>query len=232
MSNETELRDFIKQQAASMRRGGKVLLVVGIILVVVIVGYFSYILGWLKKNYQCSDVIDVAFAQVEALMADRMPQLEGWVMDQAPVIMDRAKEEIIENLPKLREQGEEYLSSVADSLTAKIQTEISDQVRELMEDPAHAASIRSALEAVSDIQKTDAADELEAVLREQFEEVAEKEIDPDKDEWLEALEDLHGQLTVLVETPPEQLDEVQQLERELIEIIYTLLSRTYGRIKG
>ncbi len=230
MSNETELRDFVKQQASATRRGGNILLVVGIVLIVVIVGYFSYVLGRLKRELQAQDVVDIVCAKVEKAVADYMPQAETFIMEQAPTIMDEAKDQIVKNLPKLREQAEKQLEGLADSATAKIEARISDEVQGIMN--THGPEIRQALEAAGDVQASETAKlDLTNALIVEFEKVAVEEVDPFLPEILEAFEKLEGDLTVLVEKPSEQLDEVQKIEREMLQIVYTLCSRAYAQVK-
>lgn len=231
MSNETELRDFLKREAASTRRGGTILLVVGIVVVVAIVVYFSLILSWLRKNYQAKDVVDVASDQItQYIKRAASPEAQTWVMRNLPGLMDQAKEELVAYMPKGRKRAEELLSSAADDLAEKIREEAGDQVSDIM--LRHEGTIRLALDAASDIEKSKAELELKEALEEEFEALAQRELDPNLPEYERALKDMDAKLTVLVDTAPEELTEEEQLERELLQIINTLLERHFGRLRA
>ncbi len=231
MSNETELRDFLKREAASTRKGGTILLVVGIVVVVAIVVYFSLILSWLRKNYQAKDFVDVASMMVsEYIDQAASPEAQTWVMSKLPGLMDQAKKELVAYMPKARKRAEELLSSAADDLAERIREEAGDQVSDIM--LRHEGTIRLALDAASDIERSNAELALNKALEEEFEALAVRELDPNLPEYLRALEEMDAELTVLVDSDPEKLTDEQKLERELLQIIYTLLERNFGELRG
>jgi len=231
MSNGTELTDFLKREAASLRRGATVLLVVGIIVVVVIVGYFGYILGYLQEKWEAKGFVELALHQATQALEQGRPQLETWVINELPGLMDQAKDSLVKHMPDARKKAEEVLSGAADDLADKIREQASDQVNDIL--LRHGTEIRLALEAAGDIQKSeDAKEDLKKVLEEEFEALAVRDLDPYLPQYLQALEDMDKELAVVVETPVENLTEEQRLERELIQIVYTLIERTYARLRG
>lgn len=231
MSNETELRDFLRREAASTRRGGTILLVIGIVVVVAIVGYFSWILNYLKSNYQAKDFVDVASNQItQYVKRGASPEAQTWVMSQLPGLMDQAKDELVAYMPKARKRAEELLSSAADDLAERIREEAGDQVSDIM--LRHEGTISRALAAATDIERSGVELELKKALEEEFEALAVRELDPNLPEYERVLKDMDGQLTVLVDTPLEELTEEEKLERELLQIINTLLERNFGRLRG
>ena len=59
-----------------------------------------------------------------------------------------------------------------------------------------------------------------------------KELDPNLPEYERVLEEMDAELTLLVEGDPEKLTEEQKLERELLQIINTLLERKFGELRA
>ena len=231
MSNETELKDFLQREAASTRKGANIFLVIGIVVVVAIVIYFGLILNYLKTNWQAKDVVQVASHQAELALDQVAPRMEAWVVDQLPGLMDQAKDKLIDYLPEGRKRLEDLLAQAADDLSEKVREQASEQIEQVM--LTHGPEIRAALEAAGDVQKSeDAKEHLKAALEEEFEKVAVSDLDPRVHEYLRALEDMDAELTVLVETPVEQLTPEQRLERELLQIMYTLIERNYARFRG
>jgi len=230
MSNETELKDFLKKETAASRRGAKILLIVGIVVVVVIVGYFSYILSYLKSEWQAEDFIDVAFHQVDQAIDNYIPQAEGFVLEQVPELMDEARKRLPELVPKLRGQAEDIASDQLDALAERVHDALSDEIQQIL--LTHGPQVRHALSAVNDIERANAKRELQAVLEEEFEKTAVNELDPYLPEVLQAFKEMDADIEVLVETPVEQLSERQKLERELLQIFYTLFSRFFADIRG
>ena len=231
MSNETELRDFLKREAASTRKGGTILLVVGIVVVVAMVGYFSWILNYLKRDYQAKDLVDVASNQItQYVKRAASPEAQTWVMSNLPGLMDQAKDELVAYMPKARKKAEELLSSAADDLAERIREEAGDQVSDIM--LRHEGTISRALAAATDIERSGVELELKKVFEEEFEALAVRELDPNLPEYLRALEEMDAELTVLVDGDPEKLTDEQKLERELLQIINTLLERHFGRLRA
>jgi len=231
MSNDTELRDFLKRETAAMRRGGNVLLIVGIILIAVIITYFSIILSILKRDYQTNTLLDIAFNQVETAIDNATPQLESWILTNAPALMDQAEKTILEKAPEIRVKAEQMVTGLADRAAERIHQELSVQISTFIRD--HAQPIRLALEAAGDIQKSQTAKEdLKGVLLEEFERVAQEELDPKLPDVLSALKDIQDELHVLLTSPTTELNEEQRLEYELIQIAFTLWSRAYSAMQG
>ena len=230
MSNETELKNFLKAEAAARRRGAKMLLVAGIILAVVLVVWFGYVYRRLSTELKAQDIIDIAFSKVPAAQ-DLAPRVEQWVMNQAPGLMDQAKDAIVENLPKLRERAEELAGTYADILANRIYETSNQQIEEII--LTHGEAVRRALAAIGDIEKSATAKEdLKKALAEEFEKVAVRELDPYLPGFLEALQDMEVELTLLVDTPSEQLTEEQRLEKELLHLVFELCTRAYERVGG
>ncbi len=71
-----------------------------------------------------------------------------------------------------------------------------------------------------------------ATIEEEFEALAVKELDPNLPEYERVLEEMDAELTLLVESDPEKLTEEQKLERELLQIINTLLERKFGQLRA
>lgn len=227
MNNQTELSDFLKKEAASMRRGGNILLAVGIVVVVLIVGYFGFILHYLSTKWNYDTVIGYVISRMDSALDAAPPKVEEWVLTQLPGLMDKATDTLIEKAPEIRAKAEEYADSALDEVSDRIRAQIGEKVRDLL--VAHGDTIREALEAAGDIQKSeDAKEHLKVVLEEEFEKVAVADVDPYKDDVLQALKDIDNQLGVLVQTDPDKLTEEQQLERELVQIVYTLCHRLYA----
>ncbi len=230
MSNETELRDFLKREAASTRRAGSFLLVGGIVLIVVLIGLYAYTVGRLNREWQAEGIIELAWAKVTVGVDAVMDRLEEDALKYAPQVMDQAKDQLVDYMPKARKRAEELLSSAADDLADRIREEAGDQVSEIM--LRHEGTIRRALAAASDIEKGDAELALKEAFEEEFEALAVRELDPNLPEYERVLEEMDAELTLLVESDPEKLTEEQKLERELLEIINTLLERKFGELRA
>jgi len=231
MSNEAELKDFLRKETASTRRGANILLVGGIVVVVVIAGYFGYILNYLQRKWEAKGFVEIALNQATKALEQGRPQLEKWVIDQLPGFMDTAETQLIKYMPEGRRRAEDLIAQAADKLAAEVHERASEQIEQIM--LTHGSQIRAALEASGDIQKSeDAKENLKAALEEEFEKVAVQDLDPRVDEYLKALEDMNTELGVLVESPVSKLTQEQRLERELIQIVYTLIERNYARLRG
>ena len=134
-------------------------------------------------------------------------------------------------MPKGRKKLEELLAQAADDLSQKVRDQASEQIEQVM--LTHGQKIRAALEAVGDIQKSENAElDLKKAFEEEFEKIAVRDLDPRVHDYLTALQDIDAELTALVETPVEKLTPEQRLERELLQIVYTLIERRYARFRG
>ena len=231
MSDQSELRDFVKQQAAGMRRGGTVILVVGIILIGVLLFLYTYTLNVLHREWEADGIIKFANAKVLVAVDDSLPRLEKWVEDNAPNLMDQAKGKMVEYAPKLREQVEGYVGDLADNLLSQAHDAVSQQVRDVME--THGPQIREALSAAGDVQKSPTAERhLQEALQGEFEQAAINHLDPNLPELLRVLKDMDAKMKLFVESPPEKLSQEEQLERELIVILNTLFERAFAPFRG
>lgn len=230
MSNETDCRDFLRREAASTRTAGNILLVLGIVLVVFLIGLYSYTLGRLNREWQAKDIVDYGMARMTVAVDAAIETFEREALKRAPEIMDQAKDKLVAYMPEARKRAEELLSSAADDLAERIRAEAGDQVSDIM--LRHETMISQALAAASDIEKSNAELELKQALEEEFEALAVRDLDPNLPHYEQALKDMDEKLTVLVDTTPEELTEEQQLERELLQIINTLLERHFGRLQA
>jgi len=238
MSEQNEVKDFVKKQAAGMRRGGTGILIVGIILICVLLFLYTYTLNVLHREWEADGIIKFANAKVLVAVDDSLPRLEKWVEDNAPKLMDQAKDKMVEYAPKLREQVEGYVGNVADSLLSQAHDAMRQQVTDLMQ--THGAQIREALSAAGDLQKSETA---ERHLREaldgkekgkegEFEQAAVNHLDPYLPELLRVLNDTDAKMKLFVETPPDKLSQEDQLEREFVILINTLFERAFSRLRG
>jgi len=230
MSNETDCRDFLRREAASTRTAGNILLVLGIVLVVFLIGLYSYTLGRLNREWQAKGIVDYGMARMTVAVDAAIETFEREALKRAPEIMDQAKDKLVAYMPEARKRAEELLSSAADDLAERIRAEAGDQVSDIM--LRHETMISQALAAASDIEKSNAELELKQALEEEFEALAVRDLDPNLPHYEQALKDMDEKLTVLVDTTPEELTEEQQLERELLQIINTLLERHFGRLQA
>ena len=230
MSNETDCRDFLRREAASTRTAGNILLVLGIVLVVFLIGLYSYTLGRLNREWQAKDIVDYGMARMTVAVDAAIETFEREALKRAPEIMDQAKDKLVAYMPEARKRAEELLSSAADDLAERIRAEAGDQVSDIM--LRHETMISQALAAASDIEKSNAELELKQALEEEFEALAVRDLDPNLPHYEQALKDMDEKLGVLVDTTPEELTEEQQLERELLQIINTLLERHFGRLQA
>ncbi len=231
MSNETEMKDFLKREAASTRKGGTILLVFGVSFVPALIGLYTYTLSRLHTEWNSEKIIEFGMLKMPVYLDAAIKGGEDEVLKRAPGLMDQAKDQLIKYMPEGRKRLEDLLAKAADDLSEKVREQASEQIEQVM--LTHGPEIRAALEAAGDIQKSeDAKENLKAVLEEEFEKVAVRDLDPRVHEYLQALEDMDTELTVLVETPVEKLTPERQLERELLQIVYTLIERNYARFRG
>jgi len=231
MSEQNELKDFLKKQAAGMRRGGTGILIVGIILIGVLLFLYTYTLNVLHREWEADGIIKFANAKVLVAVDDSLPRLEKWVEDSAPKLMDQAKDKMVEYAPKLREQVEAYVGDLADNLLSQAHDSVSQEVRDLME--THGQQIREALGAAGDVQKSETAERhLREALEEEFEQAAVKHLDPNLPELLRVLNDMDARMKLFIETPPDKLTKEDQLEREFVILINTLFERAFARLRG
>jgi hypothetical protein len=231
MSEESQLKDFLKQQAAGMRRGGTAILVVGIILIGVLLFLYTYTLNVLHREWEADGIIKFANARVLVAVDDSLPKLEKWVEDSVPSLMDQAKDKMVEYAPKLREQVEGYAGNLADSLLSQAHDAVSQQVRDLMQ--THGQQIREALSSAGDLQKSETAERhLREALEGEFEQAAVNHLDPSLPELLRVLNDMDAKMKLFVETPPEKLSQEDQLEREFVILLNTLFEKAFAQLRG
>ena len=230
MSNETELRDFLKREAASTRKAGNILLVFGIVLVIFLIGLYAYTVGRLNREWQAEGIIELVWAEMTVRVDEVMDGFEEQALNYAPEIMDRAKNDLVAYMPQARKRAEELLSKAADDLAEKIREQAGDQVSDIM--LRHEGTISRALAAASDIEKGEAELALKAAFEEEFEALAVRELDPNLPEYERVLKEMDAELTLLVESDPEELTDEQKLERELLQIINTLLERKFGQLRA
>lgn len=231
MSEQNEVKDFVKKQAAGMRRGGTGILIVGIILIGVLLFLYTYTLNVLHKEWEADGIIKFANAKVLVAVDDSLPRLEKWVEDNAPKLMDEAKDKMVEYAPKLREQLEAYVGDLADSLLSQAHDAMSQQVRDLMQ--THGQQIREALGSAGDLQKSETAERhLQEALEGEFEQAAVDHLDRQLPELLRVLNEMDAKMKVFIETPPGKLSQEDQLEREFVILINTVFERAFARLRG
>jgi len=231
MSDQSDLKEFVKKQAAAMRRGGTGILIGGIVLIIALLILYTYTLGRLHSEWGVHGILDYASSKALFYLDGVIEGVEPWVLNNAPGLMDQAKDKMVEYAPKLREQLEAYAGTLADSLLSQAHDGVSQQVRDLMQ--THGQQIREALSAVGDVQKSPLATRhLQEALQAEFEQAAVNHLDPYRPELLRVLNDMDAKMKLFVETPPEKLTQEDQLEREFIILVNTLVERGFSRLRG
>jgi hypothetical protein len=231
MSDQSDLKEFVKKQAAGMRGGGTGILIVGIILICVLLFLYTYTLGRLHREWEADGIVNYASSRALVALDGVIEGVEPWVLKNAPGLMDQAKGRMVEYAPKLREQVEAYVANLADSLLSQAHDAVSQQVRDLMQ--THGQQIREALSAAGDLQKSETAERhLREALEGEFEQAAVNHLDPYRPELLRVLNDMDAKMKLFVETPPEKLVQEDQLEREFIVLVNTIFERAFARLRG
>lgn len=224
MLNQIEsLEKKIDAQISRAKTMQTTTLVIGVVLIVIIIGYFMFMAGQVRKMLVPQDLAEIAGDQIRTRVTELTPELEKAARENAPKLVDSLVNEVVDNqLPQGREALETAIKEESTRQLDRMETVLTDAFRQVV--AQNEEGIRSMVETL----KTDEGREefQEAIQALMLEAINDGEIIVALDSYGIALQEVNALLGHLSTTPDADLTNEERITKQLIVVVREMANRS------
>jgi len=219
LQEQVSLDGFLEQEVARLGKKTRLTWIGGIGVLVVLVVYMSGVLGLVRGMLEPRMLARMIALHVEESMPTVLYETEQGIEKQAPVVANAISEQIMQAIPRVREEAEKQIDLACDEMLPLLRDEANETIRayvaahaEELDEIYSSARLPEFGEAMVDAVVNDLAVELDARLT-----VASgHNLAYVGARALEMMQDINGQLVFLLDKDSGAMTRSERLQRRLI----------------